>query len=284
MHRRIAVVLPALLLLAGCTAHVGEAQLLRPVAGGALNAEALARAAPAYSASDQWIVAPDGVRLSGVLLRQPGARATILYFGGNGYTIGRFGAWTASIFAPLGVDLMIVDHRGYGRSEGRPTQANLEADGVAAFDHLSRVAGVDPARIIVHGQSLGSFIAGHVAAERPAAGVVLESSATTTEEWVAANLRGARALFVHAEIDPALRGRGNLANMTRIEEPVLLLVGAADRTTPPGLSEALYAASPLPSRRKTLGIVPRAGHNDVLLQPEAIAAYRAFLNAALADR
>lgn len=272
---------PALLALAGCTAHVGEAQLLRPVAGGALSAEAVEGAAGVYEMSDQWIAAPDGARLSAVLLRQPGARGTILYFGGNGFTIERFGAYVAGRFAPLDVDVMIVDHRGYGRSEGRPSLSHLEADGLAAFDHLSRIAGVDPARIVVHGQSLGSFIAGRVAAERPTAGAVLESSATTTEAWVAANLRGARALLVRAEIDPALRGRGNLANMARIEEPLLLLVGAADRTTPPSLSQALYAASPLPADRKALSVVPRAGHNDVLLQPEAIAAYRAFLDTAL---
>lgn len=280
MPRRLIplLVLPALL-IAGCAFQVSERTLLHPTPGGALPSEALARAAPAYLMTEHRIPAADGTRLSAVLLRQPGARTTILYFGGNGYTIERFGAWTASVFAPLGVNLMIVDHRGYGRSEGTPTQANLEADGVAAFDYLTGTLGVQPGRVIVHGQSLGSFIAGHVAVERPAGGVVLESSATTTEEWVAANLRGARRLVVRAEIDPALRGRGNLSNMARIEEPVLVLVGAADRTTPPSLSQALHAASPLPAERRTLAIVPGAGHNDVLAHPAAIAAYRGFLAA-----
>lgn len=264
-------------LLAGCTFTVDEARLLHPTPGGALAAAALGRVAPAYAMTEHTIAAPGGARLSAVLLRQPGARTTILYFGGNGYTIERFGAWTASIFAPLGVDLMIVDHRGYGRSEGVPSQANLEADGLAAFDHLTVALGVDPARIVVHGQSLGSFIAGRVAAERPAGGVVLESSATTTEDWVDANLRGVARLVVRTEIDPALRGRGNLANMARIEEPMLILVGAADRTTPPALSQRLYAASPLAPARKTLAVIEGAGHTNVLTRPAAIAAYRAFL-------
>ena len=270
-----------LLALAGCTVTVDEARLLHPTPGGALSAEAVEGAAGVYEMSDHWIAAPDGVRLSAVLLRQPGARGTILYFGGNGFTIERFGAYVAGVFAPLGVDVMIVDHRGYGRSQGRPTQANLEADGVAAFDYLTRELGVDPSRVVVHGQSLGSFIAGRVAAERPAGGVVLESSATTTEDWVAANLRGARRALVRVRIDESLRGRGNLANMGRIEEPMLILVGSADRTTPPALAQSLYAASPLPAGRKTLAIVPGAGHNDVLLKPEARAAYRAFLATAL---
>ena len=267
----------SLLLLAGCAVQISERTFLHPIPGGALSAEELEGAAGVYDMSDQWITAPDGVRLSAVLLRQPGARTTILYFGGNGFTIERHGAFIAGLFAPLGVDVMIVDHRGYGRSGGVPTEAKLEADGIVAFDYLTRTLGVDPARVVVHGQSLGSFIAGRVAAERPTGGVVLESSATTTEEWVAANLRGARRMIVRAEIDPTLRGRGNLANMARIEEPLLILVGAADRTTPPSLSEALYAASPLLAGRKTLAIVPGADHNDVLLHPEASAAYRAFL-------
>ncbi|HYJ30536.1 MAG TPA: hypothetical protein VEW25_09375, partial [Allosphingosinicella sp.] len=131
--------------------------------------------------------------------------------------------------------------------------------------------------VVLHGQSLGSFIAGHVAAERPAGAVVLESSATTTEDWADANLRGMARLFVRVEIDEALRGRGNLANMARIEEPLLILAGERDRTTPPRLSRALYAASPLPAGRKALFVVPGAGHNDVMLHTDTIAAYRALL-------
>ena len=242
-------------LLGGCTAVVRESDLISPIRGGGLTAEAVAAAAPAYTLTEHRIPAPDGARLYGVHLRQPGARATILYFGGNGYTIGRYGAWTAGVFAPLGVDLIIVEHRGYGLSEGSPTIAAMEADALAAFDYAQKLVG--PAgRIVVHGHSLGSFIAGHVAANRPTAGVVLESSATTAEEWIKVGMPGyAKALVRKVEIDPNLRGRGNLAMMPRIEEPVLLLVGARDGTTPPILSRHLYEASPLPAGRKTLKVV-----------------------------
>lgn len=264
-------------LLASCTATISEKSLLAPVRGGALTVEALRQAAQVYRLSEHTITAADGTRLYAVLLRQSGARATLLYFGGNGYTIGRFGAWTARQFAPLGVDIMIVDHRGYGQSGGSPSQAALEADGLAAFDHIVEMGGVPANRIVVHGQSLGSFIAGHVAANRKSGGVVLESSATTAEEWIDSNRRGLMRALVRVELDPALRGRGNLANMPRIEEPLLILVGAIDRTTPPRLSQALYAASPLPLEQRMLGIIPRAGHNDVMMQPETARIYSAFL-------
>jgi uncharacterized protein len=276
--RRLVLAAAAATALAACTARIAEDSLLHPIPGGGIDAAALRESAPVYEASEQWIVAPDGARLAGVLLRQPGSHATLLYFGGNGYTIERFGAATAAVFAPLGVDLLIVDHRGYGRSEGRPGLATFEGDGLAAFDHLTNALGVAPGRVVLHGQSLGSFIAGHVAAERPAGAVVLESSATTTEDWADANLRGMARLFVRVEIAEALRGRGNFANMAHIDEPLLILSGERDRTTPPRLARALYAASPLPAGRKALLIVRGADHNDVMLRPDAIAAYRTLLD------
>ncbi|MET1111337.1 MAG: hypothetical protein ABWX67_07420, partial [Allosphingosinicella sp.] len=97
----------AAVLLAGCTAEIRESDFIRPLKGGPLTAQAVAAAAPAYSLAEHRIPRPDGGALYAVHLRQPGARATILYFGGNGYTVGRYGAWTAGLFAPLGVDLMI---------------------------------------------------------------------------------------------------------------------------------------------------------------------------------
>jgi fermentation-respiration switch protein FrsA (DUF1100 family) len=261
-----------------CSAQLTERQLLRPVAAGTLTQESVSAVAPAYTATRHTIVAADGTKLHSVLLRQPRARGTILYFGGNGYTIGRFGAATAAIVAPLGMNLMLVDHRGYGLSEGVPSADTIETDGLAAFDYLARLPGMTPDRIVVHGQSLGSFIAGRIAANRPTAGVVLESSVTTTEDWVASQTAGKP---VKVTIDPPLRGRGNLRQISAISEPLLLLVGRNDTTTPPRLSEALYGASPLPPSAKTLAIIPGAGHNDALLKPEAMTAYRTFLARAL---
>lgn len=264
--------------LAACTAQVTERQLFRSIPGGTLSAVVLSAVAPSYTLTRHSIVAAGGAKLHAVYLRQPGAKATVLYFGGNNYTIERFGALSAAFFAPLGVNLMIVDHRGYGPSQGTPTAAAMEADGLAVFDYLSGLPNVDPARIVLHGQSLGSFTAGHIAVNRPAAGVVLESSVTTTEDWVKAQTAG---LPVKVKIDETLKGRGNLSKMAAIEEPLLLLVGSVDKATPARFSEALYKASPLPTEQKVLKIVDGAGHNDVLTKPEAATTYAKFLHRTL---
>jgi hypothetical protein len=257
----------------GCAIQLEERSLIRPVAAGPISAEAVSQIDPQLTLERHEIVTSDGNRLAAVLLRRPGAAVTILYFGGNQFTVGMHGAYATRLLAPLQTNLMLVDYRGYGRSQGSPTAANLHSDGLEVFDYLARLPGIQPGSIVVHGQSLGSFIAGHVAALRETAGVVLESSVTTTEEWVAGQSRG-----IQVRIAPALVGQGNQRNMPRIEEPLLLLVGSRDTTTPPAMSQALYRQSPLPAGLKTLVIVDGADHNNVLTMAAAQQAYRAFLS------
>ena len=263
-----------LLVTAGCTARIDERSLLHPVKAGALDPASLTGSAARFTVEQHWIDRPEGARLHAVHLRQPGAKATILYFGGNGYAIGRFGAWTAGEFAPLGADLMIVDHRGSGLSTGTPGIGPGEDDALAAFDYLQRLT---RGPIIVHGHSMGSFMAGHVAANRDTAGAVLESSATTTEEWVASRTGGITGKLLRVEIDPALKGRGNAGNVTQIAEPLLIVVGGRDKTTPPVLSQRLYDISPLPTGRKRIVVVPEANHNNVMIAGLVHAAYRQLL-------
>jgi fermentation-respiration switch protein FrsA (DUF1100 family) len=281
-HRRGARVLILALSLAGaadCSINISEQRLLHPTPAGPVNQEAVAHAAPAFTVSHYDIVAPDGTHLYAVRLRQPDARATILYFGGRRYTIGEAAAKTASRFAPLGLDLFIADYRGYGQSQGTPTESSVASDVLAVFDYVAALPDVGP--IIVHGHSMGSFAAGYVAAHRPVAGVVLESSATTTEDWVRARTPFIVKPFVRVKISDELKGKGNRDNVEVIDEPLLILVGALDTTTPAPLSKKLYAASPLPPDRKTLVVVADAGHGGVMNRGKTITAYRRFLTTIL---
>lgn len=276
-HLSSAALSLALLSTAGCmTARVTEGGIYRPVAAGALTAEAVAAVAPAYTLEPQEITARDGAVLRGVWLRQPGATRTVLFFGGNGFVVEN-GAPAAKLFAALGVDLMMIDHRGYGTSDaggGTSKVETLMTDGEDVFDSVAARTGQP---IVLHGHSLGSFVAGHVAAVRDAGGVVLQSSATNADDFVRARVPGIARPFVKVEIAPGLKAQGNLAVMARIAEPVLLIVGADDTTTAPAMSRRLYDASPLPPGRKTLTVVEGRGHNDVFSAQEAVAAYRTFL-------
>jgi hypothetical protein len=278
-RRSVVSGLAALLLLGGCVAvNFGEAELLRPRPGPALAAEAARGAGYAFDALE--VPARDGALLRGALLRRPGAKTTVIFFGGNIATAARTGLRRAREFAPLGVNLVLVDYRGYGASDAGPmTAESLLSDGLAVFDHVAARTDVDPRTLVVHGHSMGSLIAAHVAAMRATAGVVLESSVTTTDAFVENKVPWYARLFVRIAVAEPLRRQGNLARMAQIEEPLLLIVGENDRETPVRFAHELHAASPLPPDRRRLVVVPGAGHADVFGQPLALEAYREFLRA-----
>jgi hypothetical protein len=266
----------------GCSpVYVTEARLLRPVPDTGSFAFGATQAESGTGITEHVITLPDGTRLHSVVVEPPNASHTVLYFGGNMFRISTMGAEAIRRLAPLGVRVVLVDHRGFGRSTGQsPTLRQLESDAVAVYDSVLRFRGVDQSTLIVHGHSLGSFLAGEVAEERAVAGVVLECSATTGAEWIRAADRRPWyvRLFTRLEVEPALATAGNLARVHRLASPLLILVGSEDRVTPPGLSQTLLAAANLPDSLKSLHVLPGADHNNVTAHPDFPTVYRAFLS------
>ena len=278
--------------LGGCVTYVvGPDHVLHPRRdapgdGPALSTAEVAAAVPGTTV-ERWPVAgPDGTALYALRARHgapdPG-RLTVLYFGGNGFRISRFGLKKLVPLLRLGPDVVLVDHRGHGRSGGTASVDALKADALAVFDALA--AEVGPDRVVVHGHSLGSFLASWVGAEREAGGVVLENSATTTEAYARSryDFYPVLRLVVRLRVGPELADEGSLGPVRRIAEPLLVVAGAQDARIPAWMSEALYAASPLPEGRKRLAVFERAGHNRVPFDRTFPAVYRSFLALARAE-
>jgi len=134
--------------------------------------------------------------------------------------------------------------------------------------------------VLLHGFSLGSMIAAHVAGQRPAAALVMEGSITTVAELAEAQLPLLMKPFVSFEIEAALKQVDNKAILARIQTPLLVCVGAKDPQTPPELSETLFAASSSPI--KQLYTAEDMGHVNLFSQAEAVAQYKNFLAKAFA--
>jgi pimeloyl-ACP methyl ester carboxylesterase len=113
-------------------------------------------------------IARNGVMLNGWLVNigQPGA---VLYFGGNAERIEDRKADFAKWFP--NASTYLVPYRGYGASEGTPTEADILEDALAVYDQVQ--ARQPGARIVVIGRSLGSAVASYVASKRPVAKLVL---------------------------------------------------------------------------------------------------------------
>lgn len=265
------VVIAASLFAAGCTWRVRESNILFPRASAGADIAALQRAFPSYVPEEFHQQVPEA-RLYGVRLLRPDARVTVLYFGGNGYRIAKDAESTLRAYSSLPVNLVLVDHRGYGGSSGVPSMDRLLADAVRVYDQVAAEAMLSALPVVVHGHSLGSFMAGQVASERTLAGLVLESTVTTTEDWTRF-LRSRQAWWAKALVwrvvpEDSLAGRGNLAVVPALDEPVLFAVGAADAVTAPAFSRRLFDLCPLPASQKTLLEVAGATHQSVIQTPE----------------
>lgn len=262
----------SLLLLAACaTFNISEEHFFHP--GPAQKPVPIE--VPGATVETQTITTADGTVLGATHVVHPDADVEILFFGGDSFHIDDFGDELAGILVPLRTNMFMVDYRGYGRSGGTPTIAALKSDVLLAFDHLRARTGTRP--IVVHGFSLGSFMAAHVAANRPAAGLVLESSAPDVTTWANAQVPMYAKASVRIKIAPALLKESNTAALKNYTGPLLVMTGSLDKITPPRFSETLLAASPSPNKR--MAIVPGANHGDVLAFPPALTAYRELLDA-----
>jgi hypothetical protein len=123
----------------------------------------------------------DGERLHAWYVSRPGARYTILFFHGNAGNIGHR-IVTLDQLHRLGLEVLIFDYRGYGRSSGRPGEQGTYADATAVWRYLVDHLGVAPQQILLHGRSLGGAIAIELATRTEPAGLILESTFTSVSD------------------------------------------------------------------------------------------------------
>ena len=186
-------------------------------------------------ARELQVVTTDELTLHG-WLRQPTATSEsplAIYFGGNAEEIswmvdmtGQFSPWSIALF----------NYRGYGLSEGKPSEVKLFEDALTLYDNMVAREDIDASRIVAFGRSLGSGVAVHLAANRPVRAVVLVSpydSLTSVAQniypWVPV-----RWLIRHPF--------DSLSLAPTIKAPLLTLVASEDVTIPPDHSRRLYDA------------------------------------------
>lgn len=123
---------------------------------------------------DVWITSPSGIKLHVWWIPNDQAKFTFLAFHGNASNI----ANRASIYEFLRgmpANVLALEYRGYGHSEGKPSEAGIYEDADAAYEYLVKTKGIDAKTIVSYGQSLGTAVATRLAAHRQVGGVVLEA-------------------------------------------------------------------------------------------------------------
>lgn len=126
----------------------------------------------------------DGVSLEGWFLPTERPRATLLFFHGNAGNISHR-LDSLDLFHRLGLAVFIIDYRGYGNSEGEPTEAGIYLDAEAAWGYLTEIREIPADEILLFGRSLGGAVAAYLAERYKAKGLVLESTFTSIPDMAA---------------------------------------------------------------------------------------------------
>jgi uncharacterized protein len=196
----------------------------------------------------------DGERLHGWWIRSRRASlGHVLLCHGNAGNVGDR-VLHARQLAAAGFDLLLFDYRGYGRSSGAPSEEGTYRDARAARAALLERPGVDAARVLYLGESLGGAVAAALAVESPPTGLILQSTFTGVREMAREHYPFIpRALVPDAY--PTLR------RVRDLRAPLLVLHGGRDEIVPPSHGRALYEAAPQPKR---IRVLPGVGHNDLV--------------------
>jgi len=264
----VAVVLAAYGLVAGTLWLVQPHLLYQPDFAGAADSTP-ADAGLAYD--DIRIETADGVKLAAWRVHAPARNAPIvLFFHGNAGHIGDR-VETLAMLHEAGAGVLIIDYRGYGDSQGQPSEAGTYADARAAWRWLTREAGIAPERIVLFGRSLGGAIAAHLASESRPAGLVLEAAFTSLPDL-------ASDLYPWLPARWLTRYRYATADyLEAVDSPVMLAHAPDDEIVPFAHAERLNRLRPPVDSFHRLA--EGGGHNAAFLvsQPEYTRALRAFL-------
>jgi pimeloyl-ACP methyl ester carboxylesterase len=212
-------------------------------------------ATPQTTYEDVAVETADGERLHAWWI--PAAERPIghvLFCHGNGGNIGDR-VLHAALLHRAGLDVLLFDYRGYGRSTGRASEEGTYRDARAARVALLGRRGVDGRRVLYVGESLGGAVATALAHEAPPAGLVLVSTFTSVRDMARRHYPFVPAAAV-PDTYPSLR------LIRDLRAPLLVLHGDRDDLVPLTYGQELYDAAPEPKRMHVLSGV---GHNDLVV-------------------
>ena len=213
------------------------------------------------------LVSSGGVRLEGWWIHGAGKTA-LLFFHGNAGNISHRLERVKILVESLGLDVFLVDYRGYGKSSGKPGEEGLYADGEAIF-RATEERGFPPDRIVLFGESLGCAVAIETALRHPCRAVILETPFLSIAAMAKAIYPFLPPFLIRTRFD-------NEAKIARVTAPKLFVAAERDAIVPPRHARRLFDLATPP---KESYVIRGAGHNDTYVAGgrEYVEVWRKFL-------
>ena len=217
---------------------------------------------------DTEITTTDNIKLHGWYLPVNGAKHTVLFFHGNAGNISHRGD-SLEIFHRLGLNTLIIDYRGYGKSEGSISEQGLYRDAKAAWQYLIEQKKFQAQDIIVFGRSLGGAVATQLASQVQPRALMIESTFSSVKDMARIMMPFvSRLIYLRYEFDTA-------STIKQVKSPILLMHSLEDDVIPYALGQKVFAAANSPKYSYEM----QGGHNDgfMLSQPDYEQAIETFL-------
>ncbi len=185
------------------------------------------------------------------------AAPVLLYFHGNASNNGDV-TDIAFTFHQLGLSVLLIDYRGYGKSsQVFPNEKRVYEDAVAVWQYLSKDRQMKPQNIFVYGHSLGGAIAIELAVKYPEmAGLIIEGTFTSIKD-IASHSKVLQLFPLNWIITQHF---DSITKIKSLQTPLLMFHGTADETVPVLMAKKIFAAA---SEPKKLVIIPEANHNNL---------------------
>lgn len=215
------------------------------------------------------------IRLRGWFLSRDENQATVIYFGGNGQWVLGLIRRLFWLVENLNTNVLAVDYRGFGFSDGAPNITSILGDSVQIYDYLISRAPDKKHLPFIFGESIGTLFALYVAAQRPVAGVILKAPFTSSSDlllhmqhslpWY---LRWFIQLRFEASIVESVKKHLQPIEMIHsLTAPVLIIHGTKDETFPVDFGRRMYEQAG--TTNKHWCPVEGAGHNDLGISTSA---------------
>lgn len=219
----------------------------------------------ALTYEDVFITTKDKLTLHGWFVPHPEAKATVLFLHGNAGNIADR-VDRLALYHRMGLNTLIVDYRGYGQSDGKPTEKGLYIDAVAMYDYLKER--LPDTQVIIYGSSLGGVYAIDLALKRPADALVVEASFSSAKDMAKLIYPFVPSFMVSVQMN-------SLDKIKHIKVPKIFFHSKTDRVVPYELGYKLFESAPEPKEFVTIIGEHVEGHYDPEKMQER-ALYRFF--------